>query len=71
MSGTLLIETTPLVRGLRDENQRLRLALENARRDLIGVCPKRGSKSPRRLIMENAIERIEAALSPHQGGGAA
>ena len=38
-------------------------ALENARRDLLSVCPQRGSPSPKRLIILNAVARIEAAIA--------
>lgn len=44
------------------EIDRMRAALEDARRDMISVRPQRGSKSPKRLILGNAIARVEAAL---------
>jgi hypothetical protein len=41
----------------------LREALENARRDIFMMAPKRGSRSPLRKVAEAAAERIEHALA--------
>lgn len=42
--------------------ERLRAALEDARRDLFSISPKAGSRSPVRKVAEDAASRIEAAL---------
>ncbi len=48
------------------EVSRLRAALENARRDLFSVAPKRGSRSPIRKVVDVAVKRIEDALAPYE-----
>ena len=44
------------------EIERLRMALENARRDIFSIAPKRGSRSPLRKVAEEAAMNIAIAL---------
>lgn len=48
------------------EIERLLAALENARRDLLSISPKAGSRSPLRKVAEEAAKRIEAAIGNQQ-----
>lgn len=45
------------------EIERLRAALEDARRDIFSMAPKQGSRSPLRKVAEAATARIEKVLT--------
>ncbi len=50
-------------RELASQVKVLREALENARRDLNGICPRSDTGSRRKRIIEEAIARVERALA--------
>ena len=54
------------IEALVVERERLRAGLENARRDLNGLCPRSDTGSKRKNIIMAAVARIEAALQPVQ-----
>jgi hypothetical protein len=54
------------IRRLTAENEKLRAALENARRDIYLIAPKPNSRSPLRTVAEAAAQRIEIALAVEQ-----
>lgn len=62
LTGALMAAAAELTR-LTALCEAYRAALENARRDLFSVAPKKGSRSPIRAVVEAAVERIEAALN--------
>lgn len=49
------------------KNEALEAALENARRDLNGLCPKSDTGSVRKRLALSAIARVEAALAGKEG----
>lgn len=49
-----------------NETCALRAALENARRDIFAIAPKRGSRSPLRKVAEEAAMNIAIALGANQ-----
>lgn len=56
-----------VVLTLRAEIEKLRAALEDARRDFNGMCPRSDTGSKRKKIIEAAVKRIEAALEQNVG----
>lgn len=60
---TVREDSDAVIRRMAAKIERLRAALENARRDIFLLAPKIGSRSPLRKAAENAAGRIETILN--------